>query len=207
MQDDRLVVHGRARRSVAPDVATVSMAVRELDQDQRAAFARCGPRLNELAARLGDLVGGDGQVTVGPLHVEPYWEELAEDEAGRKVQAASGPVAVECTPALAARVISEAMALGVDEVHGPHYSVRDPSAFLEELLGAAIVAARRKAEHLAQAAERSLGGIVGIEERFRDGWEDDGLLGLAAAAGPAEVDLRPAELTLSATVRVTFALE
>jgi uncharacterized protein YggE len=109
-------------------------------------------------------------------------------------------------PALAARVISEAIALGVDEVHGPRYSVRDPSPVLEELLGAAVVAARRKAERLAQAAERSLGGIVAVEERFRGGWEDDGVSVAGAAAEPAEVDLRPAELTLAATVRVTFAL-
>ena len=206
MLDDRIVVHGRARRSVAPDVATVRMVVMELDQEQRAAFERCGPRLNELTARLRALIGGDGQVTVGALRVEPYWEEPAEHERGRNVQAASGPVAVECMPALAARVISEAIALGVDEVHGPRYSVRDPSPVLEELLGAAVVAARRKAERLAQAAERSLGGIVAVEERFRGGWEDDGVSVAGAAAEPAEVDLRPAELTLAATVRVTFAL-
>ena len=205
MQDDRLVVHGSARRSLAPDVATLRMLVRELDPDQRAAFERCAPRMNEVVARLRALVGGDGQVTTGTLRVERYWEE-AEEEHGPLVQAASGHIAVECTPALAARVISEAIALGLDEVHGPRYSVRDPSLVMEELLGTAVAAARRKAECLAQAAQRSLGGIVAVEERFRDGWDDDGGPQVAAAGAPPEVDLRPAKLTLAATVRVTFAL-
>jgi uncharacterized protein len=207
MQDDRMVVHGSARRSVAPEVATLRMLVMELDPDQRAAFERCGPRMNEVVARLQALVGGDGQVTTGTLRVERYWEELPEEEHGQRVQAAAGHIAVECTPALAPPVISEAMALGVDEIDGPQHSVRDPSPVLEELLGEAVAAARRKAERLAQAAERSLGGIVAVEERFRGGWDDDGVRGAAAGAGPPEVGLRPAELTLAATVRVTFALE
>jgi uncharacterized protein YggE len=206
VQDDRMVVQGSARRSVAPDVATLRMLVMELDADQRAAFERCGPRMNEVVARLRALVGGDGQVTTGTLRVERYWDECSDEEHGPRVQAASAPIAVECTPALAAPVVSAAMALGLDEVHGPRYSLRDPSPILEELLGAAVAAARRKAERLAQAAERSLGAIVAVEERSRDGWDDDGVREAAAAAAPAEVDLRPAELTLAATVRVTFAL-
>lgn len=207
MQDDRMVVHGSARRSVAPDVATLRLVVLELDADQRAAFERCGPRMNDVVARLRTLVGGDGQVTTGTLRVERYWEEVAEEEHGPDVHAAAGHIAVECTPALAAPVVSEAMALGVDEVDGPQHSVRDPSAVLEELLGEAVAAARRKAERLAQAAERSLGGIVAVEESFRGGWDDyGGVHEAAGAAGPPDVTFRPAELTLAATVRVTFAL-
>src|SRR3712207_1441163 len=192
MQDDRMVVHGSAQRSVAPDVATLGMVVRELDRDQRAAFERCRPRLNEAVARLQAVVGGDGEITTGTLRVERYWEESAEHERGRRVQEASGPIAVECTAAVAERVISAAIALGADELHGPRYSVRDPSPVLDELLGVAVAAARRKAQRLAQAAERSLGRIVAVEQRLGDGWDVDGVRGLTAGAAPPEVDLRPA---------------
>jgi uncharacterized protein YggE len=48
--------------------------------------------------------------------------------------------------------------------------VRDPSPQLEDLLVEAVDAARRKAEGLAQAAERPLGGIVAVEEQSRNAW-------------------------------------
>src|SRR5688572_5433115 len=121
MQDDRMLVHGSAQRLVAPDVATLRLVVRELDPDQRAAFERCRPRINEAVAQLQAVVGGDGQVTTGTLRVEPYWEPSAEHEHGQRMQEASGPIAVECTAALAERVVAAAVALGPDELHGPRY--------------------------------------------------------------------------------------
>src|ERR671914_574958 len=101
MQDDRMVVHGSAQRLVAPDVATLRMVVRELDPDQRVAFERCRPRINEAVAALQGVVGDDGQVTTGPLSVEPYWEPSDEHEHGQRLQEASGPITVECAAALA----------------------------------------------------------------------------------------------------------
>jgi uncharacterized protein YggE len=207
MKDDRLVVHGSAQRFVAPDVATLRLVVREIDPDQRAAFERCRPRINEAVARLQAVVGGDGEITTGTLSVEPFWEPSTEQEREQRVQEVTGPIAVECTAALAERVVAEAMALGPDQLHGPRYSVRDPSPVLDELLGEAVAAARRKAQRLAQAAERSLGRVVAVEERWRDGWDGDGFRTLSAGAASSEIDLRPAEMVLTATVRVTFALE
>ena len=203
-----MVVEGSARRSVAPDVATLRMVVREVDADQRAAFERCRPRLNEAVARLHAVVGDEGQVTTGTLRVEPYWEPSEEHHRGLRVQEAVGPIAVECTAALAERVLTAAVALGLEELQGPRYSVRDPSPVLDELLGEAVAAAQRKAQRLAAAAERSLGRIVAVEEGVRDGWGDEGGVRLLSAGAAApEVDLRPGESTLTAAVRVTFAIE
>jgi Protein of unknown function (DUF541) len=117
--------------------------------------------------------------------VAGVWQALRETPAHRAMQVLEIDVdqrvvferraprvneAVECTPALAARVLSEAMALGVDEVEGIRCTVRDPSPQLEDLLVKAVDAARRKAEGLAQAAERPLGGIVAVEEQSRNAW-------------------------------------
>jgi uncharacterized protein YggE len=123
---------------------------------------------------FGALVGDEGEVTTAELRVHRHYDEFEEDEGpARRMHAASGPIAVECTPALAVRVLSEAMALGVDEVEGIRYAVRDPSPQLEDLLVEAVDAARRKAEGLAQAAERPLGGIVAVEEQSRSAWGND----------------------------------
>lgn len=164
MEAYRVVVHGTAQRSVAPDVATLGLRILEVDEDQRAAFAHCQSR-----------------------------------------------VVVECRPDVAAQAISEAIAAGVDRLSGPRFSVRDRGPVIEELLGEAIGAARRKAERVAEAASRSLGGVVAVEEAPYGRWDDDGsfeeeeIVELTKASS-AGVDLQPAQVTLSASVRVTFSL-
>jgi uncharacterized protein YggE len=97
--------------------------------------------------------------------------------------AASCPIAVECRPDVAAQAISEAIAAGVDRLSGPRFSVRDRSPVIEELLGEAIEAARRKAERVA-------------EEEIAE----------PMSASSGHLDLQPAQVTLSASVRVTFSL-
>ena len=170
MLNERVLVYGTASRSVAPDVATLDVSVREADPDPGVAFERCVPRLNEIVARLSELVSGDGRVTTGSVGVHQDYEH--EEEGPRYFHVASGEVAVECPPALAARVMSQSAALRAD-AFSLRYSVRDPSRVREELLAVAVGTARRKAERVARAAERSLGAIVGVEEPSSDGWQDE----------------------------------
>jgi uncharacterized protein YggE len=201
--NDRVVVYGTASRSVAPDVARLDVRVKEVDADPGAAFERCVPRLNEVVSRLSALVGDDGRVTTSDVGVDQDYE--VERGRQRLLHAASGKVAVECPLALAAQVMSQAAALKVDEL-SLRYSVRDPSQVREDLLAVAVSTARRKAERLAQAAERSLGAIVGVEEPTSESWPGDYGGVVELRSGPADVELQPADLTLAMSVRVTSAL-
>jgi uncharacterized protein len=202
MPDDRVVVFGTVSRSVAPDVATLGVSLKEADADPGAAFERCVPRLNEVVARLSALVGGEGQVTTGYVGVHRDYD--VEEDRPRLLHAASGEVTVECPPALAAQVMSQSAALRADEF-SLRYAVRDPSRVREELLAEAVSTARRKAERLARAAERSLGAVVAVEERSSDSWPgDDGRIQLMSA--PADVELQPPDLAVTVSVLVTFAL-
>jgi uncharacterized protein YggE len=199
------VVHGTAQRSVAPDVATLGLRIHEIDEDQRAAFARCQARVGTIVPQLQALLDGDDRVTTGHLVVEQYYDEFRERERQERLFAASCPIAVECRPDVAAQAISEAIAAGVDRLSGPRFSVRDRSPVIEELLGEAIDAARRKAERAAEAASRSLGGVVAVEEASYGSFEPDEeyIEPMSASAG---FDPHPAQVTLSAAVRVTFSL-
>jgi uncharacterized protein YggE len=208
----RVVVHGSAQRSVAPDVARLGLRILEVDEDQRAAFARCRARVGTIVPQLQALLDGDDQVTTGNLSVEPHYDEFDEREQRERLYAASCPIVVVCRPAVAAQAISEAIAAGVDRLSGPRFSVRDRSPVIEELLGEAIDTARRKAERVAEAASRSLGGVVAVEEAPDARWDDDAgsfeeeAIGKLMSASSARVDLQPAQVTLSASVRVTFSL-
>jgi uncharacterized protein YggE len=63
---------------------------------------------------------------------------------------------------------------------------------------------------VADAASRSLGGVVAVEEAPHEPWDDSGsfeeeIVELASASA-THVDLQPAQVTLSASARVTFSL-
>src|SRR5215217_6391423 len=113
MEDQRIVVDGTASRTVPPDRATLSVRVREIDADQRVAFERCVPRMNELVGRLTEQLGSDGRVTADVVRVHRDWDDFAE-ERQRVLHVASASITVECAPEVAANVVTNAVALGAD---------------------------------------------------------------------------------------------
>ena len=76
----------------------------------------------------------------------------------------SRQVTVEAALSEAGRASGVAMSAGADRLRGPLLRVSGQEAIAEELLRDAVAAARRKAEHLAQAAGRSLGPVISVAE-------------------------------------------
>jgi len=191
--DDHVTVTGTAQRAVAPGAATWRAEAVEADDDPRAAFERCSSRLNALAARLDGL----GEVATEAVVVQPRWEE-----GGQAGAEAIGAVRVRAAAGRAGDVAQAAMAAGADRLHGPRFEYDDAEGVRGELLGEAVADARRKAERLAAAGGRRLGRVRRIEES-----------GPERAPGPQRVmaaeapDVRPRELTVTASVTVVFALE
>jgi uncharacterized protein YggE len=205
---DRVVVIGRARRAVQPDVANLVFTVVEVDSDQRAGFARCGERVNALVTRLRATVGDQAVVSTGHVDVDRDYSD--DDGSARPARyATSCPVMVECGPATAGPVIAEAIAAGVERLHGPSYRIRDPSPITDDLLREAVLDARRKALRLSEAAERELGQTTTVEEVHDDDYSHAMLFESSRAVSASSgggMELEPARLELATTVRVTIAL-
>jgi uncharacterized protein len=188
--DDHVTVSGSAERAVAPGTATWRAEAVEADNDPRLAFERCSERLNALVGRLGGL----GDVATEAVVVQPRWEE-----GGQRGAEAIGAVRVHAAAERAGEVAQAAMAAGADRLHGPRFEYDDADGVRGDLLGEALEAARGKAARLATAAGRRLGGVRAIEETGPDRT-------MAAVARSEAPDVRPRELTVTATVKVTFAL-
>jgi len=97
------------------------------------------------------------------------------------------------------------MAAGADRLEGPVLDVRDAEAAELEALADALANARRRAERLAAAAGRPLGGVISIEAdgahgppRTRARLEAQALISM-----PVE----PGELAIAGDVVAMFALE
>jgi uncharacterized protein len=191
--DDHVTVTGTAERSVAPGAATWRAEAVEADADPRAAFERCSSRLNALLERLD----GVGEVATEAVVVQPRWDERG---AARGAEAI-GAVRVRASAARAGEVAQAAMAAGADRLHGPRFEYDDAEGVRRELLAEAVADARGKAERLAAAGGRKLGAVRAIEEAGPE--RVPGSVRMAAVEAP---DVRPRELTVAATVIVTFAL-
>jgi uncharacterized protein YggE len=191
--DEHVTVTGAAERTVAPGAATWRAEAVESDDDPRAAFERCSSRLNALVQRLS----GVGDVATEAVVVQPRFEEGSA--AGAE---AIGAVRVRSSASRAGEVAQAAMAAGADRLHGPRFEYDRASEVRDELLGEAVADARGKAERLAAAAGRRLGTVRRIEEAGPD--RTVSRRTMAAAEAP---DVRPRELTVTASVTVVFALE
>jgi uncharacterized protein len=188
---DHVTVTGNAQRAVAPGTATWRAEAVEADDDPRTAFERCSERLNSLVGRLGGL----GEVATEAVVVQPRW-----DEGGQRGAEAIGAVRVRAAAERAGEVAQAAMAAGADRLHGPRFEYDDADATRGELLGEAVADARGKAERLAAAAGRRLGGVRAIEEAGPQ-------RRMAAVAMSEAPDVLPREQEVTAMVTVTFALE
>jgi uncharacterized protein YggE len=190
-----VTVTGSAQRAVAPGAATWRAEAVESDDDPRAAFERCSTRLNALVERLSAV----GDVATEAVVVQPRFEAGAA--AGAE---AVGAVRVRAPAGRAGDVAQAAMAAGADRLHGPRFEYERESEVRGELLGEAVADARAKAERLAAAAGRRLGRVDRIEETGPEHVPGP-VRAMAATAEPP--DVRPRELTVTATVRVVFALD
>ena len=190
-----VTVTGSAQRAVAPGAATWRAEAVESDDDPRTAFERCSTRLNALVERLSAV----GEVATEAVVVQPRFE--AGGAAGAE---AIGAVRVRSPAGRAADVAQAAMSAGADRLQGPHFEYERASAVRGELLGEAVADARGKAERLAAAAGRRLGRVDQIEETGPERVPGP-QRAMAATAEPP--DVRPRELTVTATVRVVFAFD
>jgi hypothetical protein len=159
---------------------------------------------------FGALLGDEGEVTTAELRVDRHSDEVEEDEgSGRRMHAASGPIAVECTLAPAARGLSEAMALGVDEVEGIRCAARDPSPQTGRPPG------RGRGRRAAQSRRLCAGRRAASRRDRRRGGAVNVMRGQRRARDRAcrrrgdrvvELQLHPSELSLAASLRITSAL-
>ena len=107
-------------------------------------------------------------------------------------------------PDRAGEAIDGVAAAGVTGIQSVEYGVSDPQALYEQALAAAAADARESAEQMAQAAGRSLGEVLSVEEissgapqvlRAEDGTLADG------------TGVQIGETEVTASVQVTYALK
>jgi hypothetical protein len=200
-----VTVKGSATQKVPNDAAKLGFSVSKERKSRGAALHEVATKLRAVIAAVQATPGiGAGDVTTGPISVR----KVSRDKH-TLFRASEGVGVVLHEPQRAGEMVNAAVAAGATGTRGPEFFASNPEAAYNNTLLAAFDQAKSKASTLATRAGATLGPAITIEETT----EAVPVEGTAKAKGPqagAEAPSPPAKpgaSTVTATVRVVFALE
>jgi uncharacterized protein len=197
-----VAVKGTATQEVPNDTAGLGFSVSKERRTRAAALRIVSTRLREVIAAVQAAPGvGPGDVTTGRV-------SLRKLTRGKRTlyRASEGVSVVLHQPDRAGELIGAAIAAGATSTRGPNFFPGNPDLAYDSVLVAAFDQAKAKAAALAERAGAILGPAISIEE----GTEAIPIQGTRGAKSPAaepSPPVKPGASTVTATVRVVFALQ
>jgi uncharacterized protein YggE len=196
---DTITVSGVGSVEAVPDEAQMSFGVESRGATAKAAVDANGEQMRRIINALREA----GAREIATQWVSVYPTSSSDD--GRVTgYAASNSVSATIGAARAADLIDAATAAGANQVSGPGLSASNAEELYRQALAKAVAEARERAEVLARAAGRGLGGISDIVEG--GGSMPMPYAERLAADAAASTPVVPGEQETSATVTVTFDL-
>ena len=200
-------VGGTGSVTAKPDIAEVQIGVQSNARTAAAALNANTAAMNTLFATLKNAGIAETDMQTSGFNVGPRYDSPQQGHppaiAGYQV---TNQVAVKVRelPKLGA-LLDQVVQGGANTVHGVRFTIAKPDAIADLARKEAMADAKRKAELLAAEGGVKLGRIVSINEagvsepRFQES--------MAAMRAAAPVPVAPGELTVRASLRVTWALE
>lgn len=198
-----VTVKGSATQRVPNDAAKLGFSVSKERKSRAAALRAVAVKLRAVIAVAQATPGiGSGDLTTGQISVR----KLTRDEHPL-YRASEGVGVVLHEPARAGELVNAAIAAGATGTRGPDFFASNPEAAYNNTLLAAFDQAKGKAATLATRAGAILGPALTIEEAT----EAVPVEGRASPKGAADAaptpPAKPGASTVTASVRVVFALE
>lgn len=216
-QDDEprprtVAVSGEGSFQAAPDRARIRLGVVTEARSAREAARRNAERMARVVEALRGAAIPEKQILTVQLAIEPVYD-YAQPEGRPSLRGFQARNLVEVTTTDLARVsevLDAAIGVGGNTVEGVSFELQDLGAAQAQAMTRAVADARRKAEALAGAARVRLGDVREISATYGGGpvpYMPARTAVMEARGGDAATPVSPGELTVTATVQVTYALE
>jgi uncharacterized protein YggE len=198
-----VTVKGSATQKVPNDAAKLGFSVSKERKSRGAALHEVATKLRAVIDVVQATPGiGAGDVTTGQISIEK-----ARIGKSTLFRVSQGVGVVLHEPDRAGEIVNAAVAAGATGTRGPDFFASDPEAAYNNTLLAAFDQAKGKASTLATRAGATLGPAITIEETT----EAVPVEGRASPKGASDTapapPAKPGASTVTATVRVVFALE
>ncbi|HXS34061.1 MAG TPA: SIMPL domain-containing protein [Solirubrobacterales bacterium] len=195
-------VHGTSTLKVPNDTASLGFSVSKERKTRKAAIEAVAVDLRKVIATVQGTPG------VSPSDISTGEISVRKTTKGKRTlyRAAEGIGVILHEPNRAGELVNAAIAAGATGTRGPNFFAGNPEAAFNNALLAAFAQAKAKATALASSAGATLGQVLSIEE----GTEVSETPFSADAKGAPEASpsppVKPGNSTVTATVRVVFAL-
>ncbi|WP_246102410.1 SIMPL domain-containing protein [Methylobacterium terricola] len=208
----RISVVGRASREVAPDFATVEIAVESRGATPAAALDRTSSAARKVADLAGEFGIRGADLATAALSLRPA-SKTVRDPGGEMRDVPDG---YQATNAVSVRVrdLARLGALmrrlidgGADRIGGVSFGLSDPRQTENAVRADAVRDARRQAEALAEAAGTRLGRLDNLVSPPRDGAAAPmhaRSFAAKASGGGIAVPIEPGPITVEAAVEATY---
>ncbi len=198
-----ITVQASSTVDVVPDVAGITVAIVTPGKTAAEAQKANARPTSDVIACLTDAGIEERNIQTSYTDVSPVWNE----EGGQDSYEMRTVLHVEGIDIDEVAAVMEAVTeAGATEVNGPELSTSSYDESYQQALVQAIEATRPKAEAIAQASGVTLGSIVSVTEGWQDGSiaYDKGMRAEAAVTDGAAI--MPGELSVEATVTVSYAI-
>ncbi|HEV7399110.1 MAG TPA: SIMPL domain-containing protein [Solirubrobacterales bacterium] len=195
-------VHGTATQKVPNDTASLGFSVSVERKTRKAALQAVAVDLRAVIATVQSTPGiGPSDVTTGEISVR-------KTTKGKRTlyRAAEGIGVILHEPNRAGELVNAAIAAGATGTRGPNFFAGNPEAAFNNALLTAFAQAKGKAAALATSAGATLGPVLSIEEGTEVSEAPLEAAGKGTTAAPSP-PVKPGNSTVTATVRVVFALQ
>lgn len=201
-----LTVSGKGQAQAQPDQAVIRLGVQTENREAAAALAENSQKMQGLVDALQEAGVDLADIKTQTVALYPV------NRAGTGAAQPLDYRAVNTVQVLVRQsgdvteLLNAAVKAGGNTVEEVRYEVSDPSAAVDEARQAAMEAARREAEQLANLAEAELGEVLRIEEISQ---EPQVAIQSGGAGGPALMDaagILPGTNLFEVTVNVTWLM-
>lgn len=203
-----IAVDGTGEARTSPDNAELSVAIETTGATAEEAANRNAALAEKVTAALKSKLGDKGKISTGGYSLNPEYDERPGHEKARITgYSAQNSLIVETGAInLVGALIDSAISTGANRVNYLNFSVKDDVKARTEAITTATRDAKAQADALASALGVKLGKVVKATT-LAEARPIPMQRGAMAMASRASTPVEPGEVTVSATVSLTFQIE
>jgi uncharacterized protein YggE len=215
-----ITVNGQSEIRVAPDEVALSIGIETDSLDLGRARSDNDARVKAVVAAVAALGVAEEHVKTEFLDLQPRWNDYPRRNFLGYFARRSLTITLRDVSKFEA-VLSAVLGAGANYVHGIDFRTTELRKHRDEARRQAIIAAREKANDMAAALDADIGVPVTVSEGYTGWWSPysrwwgtsgsgmmvQNVIQEQRASGGADGTLVPGQISVTATVSVTFQLD
>ncbi|APG47813.1 SIMPL domain-containing protein [Phaeobacter porticola] len=205
--DRQISVTGEAQIAVTPTLATITLGVTEEANEAALAMSAVSTKMVAVVDELRAAGIAAEDMQTRQISLNPVWSQDRSYENGRRKItgfSASNTLALRIHDLeRLGEVLDQVLKVGANDFRGLSFGVADPAQVQDQIRGAAVKDALRKATQLAEAAGVTLGPVRSIHDRDAGGGQPMMAMEMARSA---PMPIEAGELTFGHSVSVVYEI-